>query len=156
MNELQATQDSAAPLVRFDNYAKVVQFMSIICQAMSRANEASEPIVVNEAMQDVLAYINEHYTTPIKLEPIARQFGVSVSFLSHEFVKYTGRSVYDYVLYRRVLLAKELIASDRPLNEVAYHCGFNDYSSFLRSFTRLAGQSPSAYRKGQPVNINLL
>ena len=156
LNELQSTQDSAAPLVRFDNYAKVVQFMSIICQAMSRANEASEPIVVNEAMQDVLAYINEHYTTPIKLETIARQFGVSVSFLSLEFVKYTGRSVYDYVLYRRVLLAKELIASDRPLNEVAYHCGLNDYSSFLRSFTRLAGQSPSAYRKGQPVNINLL
>ena len=83
----------------------------------------------------------------IKLEEVARTFGVSVSFLSHEFVKYTGRSVYDYVLYRRIRYAKQLIAAGTPLNEVAYQCGFNDYSSFLRSFTKMTGMSPSAYRK---------
>ena len=150
MQDLSRTQHDTASLSRFSNHTKLLQFLSIICQVMNRAEKPVEPIVVNEAMQDVLAYINEHYTTPIKLDPLARQFGVSVSFLSHEFVKYTGRSVYDYVLYRRVLLAKELIASGRPLNEVAYQCGFNDYSSFLRSFTKMAGMSPSAYRKGDP------
>ena len=147
MDTLQHTQDSTSPLIRFDNYSKLVQFMSIICQVMGRASEVVEPIVVNEAMQEVLAYINKHYTSTIKLEILARQFGVSVSFLSHEFVKYTGRSVYDYVLYRRVLQAKELISTSMPLNEVAYQCGFNDYSSFLRAFTKMAGMSPSAYRK---------
>ena len=147
LDELQHTLDSSDPLTRFDNYAKIVQFMSTICQVMSRTSEKVEPIIVNEAMQEVLAYINRNYTSPIKLETLARQFGVSVSFLSHEFVKYTGRSVYDYVLHRRVLQAKELINSAMPLGEVAYQCGFNDYSSFLRSFTKLAGMSPSAYRK---------
>ena len=98
-------------------------------------------------MQDILSYVNQNFTTAIKLDALARQFGVSVSFLSHEFVKYTGRSVYDYVLYRRILLAKELISSSIPLNEVSFQCGFNDYSSFLRSFTKMAGMSPSAYRK---------
>ncbi len=33
------------------------------------------------------------------------------------------------------------------LNTIAYQCGFNDYSNFLRSFTRIAGVSPSRYRK---------
>ena len=51
------------------------------------------------------------------------------------------------MLYRRVLYAKELIAAGKPLNEVAYQCGFNDYSSFLRSFSKMTGMSPSAYRK---------
>ena len=148
---LMQTQSGTSALERFSSFTKLVQFLNIACEVMNRSDKSTEPIVVNEAMQDVLAYINEHYTTPIKLDNIARQFGVSVSFLSHEFVKYTGRSVYDYVLYRRVLLAKELISSGRPLNEVAYHCGFNDYSSFLRSFTKMTGMSPSAYRKGQPA-----
>ena len=148
---LMQIQSGTSAMERFSSFTKLVQFLNIVCEVMNRSDKATEPIVVNEAMQDVLAYINEHYTTPVKLDTIARQFGVSVSFLSHEFVKYTGRSVYDYVLYRRVLLAKELIASGRPLNEVAYQCGFNDYSSFLRSFTKMTGQSPSAYRKGQPV-----
>lgn len=147
MQDLQQTQDSSATLARFDNYAKLVQILQILCQVMSRSSEVLKPIVVNEAMQEVLAYINRSYTSTIKLETLARQFGVSVSFLSHEFVKYTGRSVYDYVLYRRVLQAKELINTSMPLNEVAYQCGFNDYSSFLRSFTKLTGMSPSAYRK---------
>lgn len=147
MKALLATQESTSAVVRFDNYAKIVQFLSIICQVLSRSSEVVEPIVVNEAMQEVLAYVNKHYTSAVKLESLARQFGVSVSFLSHEFVKYTGRSVYDYVLYRRVLLAKEMINSVMPLGEVAYQCGFNDYSSFLRAFTKLSGMSPSAYRK---------
>lgn len=147
MQDLMQTQLGTSSLERFANFSKIVEFLSIICQVMNREEKAVEPIIVNEAMQDVLTYINDHYTTNIKLEMIARKFGVSVSFLSHEFVKYTGRSVYDYVLYRRVLYAKELIAAGRPLNEVAYQCGFNDYSSFLRSFTKMTGMSPSTYRK---------
>ncbi len=84
---------------------------------------------------------------PIKLDELARKFGISTSFLSHEFVKYTDRSVYDYVLFRRVLMAKQMIAAPLTLNEVAFQCGFSDYSSFLRAFTKLAGMSLSVYRK---------
>ena len=147
MQELKASQDDMSSLGRFGNYAKLLQYISIICHVMHRAQDTITPIVVNEAMQDILSYVNENFTSSIKLEQLARKFGVSVSFLSHEFVKYTGRSVYDYVLYRRVLLAKEMIHSAVPLGEVAFHCGFNDYSSFLRTFTKMAGMSPSAYRK---------
>lgn len=147
MQDLSTTQDNTSSLGKFGNHAKLLQFLSIICQVLHRTQETIKPIVVNEAMQEILAYVNENFTTAIKLDTLARKFGVSVSFLSHEFVKYTGRSVYDYVLYRRVLLAKEMINSGVPLSEVAFQCGFNDYSSFLRAFTKMAGESPSAYRK---------
>ena len=147
MQDLNNTQEDTSSLGKFSNHTKLLQFLNIICQVLHRNQDTIEPIIVNEAMQDILSYVNEHYTTAIKLDTLARQFGVSVSFLSHEFVKYTGRSVYDYVLYRRVLLSKEMINSGVPLNEVAFQCGFNDYSSFLRAFTKMAGVSPSAYRK---------
>lgn len=147
LQETSRDLQSPSALVRFGNHAKVLTFMSIIFNAMSRTKASEETVVVNEAIHDVLSYINENYTQPLKLENLARQFGVSVSFLSHEFVKYTGRSVYDYILHRRVLQAKALINAACPLNEVAYQCGFNDYSSFLRTFSKMAGMSPSAYRK---------
>ena len=51
------------------------------------------------------------------------------------------------MLYRRVLQAKEMINSSLALSEVAYQCGFNDYSCFLRAFRRVTGMSPNAYRK---------
>lgn len=138
---------SPSKLVRFDNYVRVSKFLSIICNAMHRTAAIEETVVVNEVIHDILSYINEHFTQPLKLEGLAHQFSVSISFLSHEFVKCTGRSVYDYILHRRVMQAKELINTDCPLSEVAYCCGFNDYSSFLRVFSKMAGMSPSAYRK---------
>ncbi len=142
---------SPAPLVQYENYVRVSGFLSIICNAMHRSEAIEETVVVNEVIHDILSYINEHFTLPLKLEGLARQFGVSVSFLSHEFVKCTGRSVYDYILHRRVMQAKALINSACPLNEVAYRCGFNDYSSFLRAFSKMAGMSPSAYRKRKAI-----
>ena len=56
------------------------------------------------------------------------------------------------MLYRLVLLAKEMINSGVPLSDVSFQCGFNAYSSFLRAFTKIAGVSPSAYRKGKQPN----
>ena len=138
---------TTSPLMRYENHVRVAAFLSIVCNTMHRTEAIEETVVVNEVIHDILSYINENFTLPLKLEGLARQFNVSVSFLSHEFVKCTGRSVYDYILHCRVMQAKSLINSACPLNEVAYRCGFNDYSSFLRTFTRMAGMSPSAYRK---------
>ena len=55
--------------------------------------------------------------------------------------------MYDYVLYRRVILARQQMLGNTSLNDIAYQCGFNDYSNFLRSFSRFVGMSPSQYRK---------
>lgn len=154
LQEAAKNLQSTSPIVRYDNYVKVITFLSIICNTMSRSEVLAKPVVVNEVIHDVLSYINDHFTLPLKLEGLARQFGVSISFLSHEFVKFTGRSVYDYILHRRVMQAKSLINSACPLNEVAYQCGFNDYSSFLRIFSKMAGMSPSAYRKLKTNALN--
>lgn len=150
ISELMQDLRTGSSVKRFANYTKVMHFLQIVTQAMRGTKEIVTPVVVNEAMHEILSYINDHFTQPLKLDALARQFGVSMSFLSHEFVKYTGRSVYDYILYRRVLLAKAMITSNHSLNEVAYQCGFNDYSSFLRIFRKMVGMSPSAYRKSNP------
>ena len=78
---------------------------------------------------------------------LARHFGISESWLAHEFVRFTNRSVYNYILYRRVMLSRRLMLGEDSLNTIAYQCGFSDYSGFLRAFTKIAGISPSKYRK---------
>ena len=95
----------------------------------------------------MLTYINNHYTQPLRISELARRFGVSESYLSHEFSRFTNRSVYDYVLYRRVTLARQLMLGADSLNTISYQCGFNDYSNFLRSFSKVVGMSPKQYRK---------
>lgn len=146
--EMMEHMGDTGPMGRWQNFSRVMEWMRLVCDTAQGSQVTGAPVVVNETIQRILSYVNEHFTEPLALQPLARQFGVSVSYLSHEFTAYTGRSVYEYVLYRRVQLAKEMICAGKPLAEVAYATGFNDYSGFLRAFQKEAGQAPSAYRKG--------
>ncbi len=135
------------PYERFGDYALMISLLNLVCRTMRQADPVEGEIFGSSIIQEVLDYINNHYTQPIRMENLARSFGLSVSYLSHEFTRFTNRSVYDYVLYRRVMLARQQMLGTASLNDIAYQCGFNDYSNFLRSFTRIVGISPSQYRK---------
>ena len=132
---------------RFQNYSLMMASLSLLCRTIRKTAPVESEPFGNSIIQEILSYINNHYTQPIRIENLARSFGVSVSWLSHEFVRFTNRSVYDYVLYRRVMLSRQQMMGSASLNEIAYQCGFNDYSNFLRSFGKIVGMSPSQYRK---------
>ena len=135
------------PYERFGDYALMISLLNVVCRTMRRNDPVEGEAFGNSIIQEVLDYINNHYTQPIRMENLAHSFGVSVSYLSHEFARFTNRSVYDYVLYRRVILARQQMLGDSSMNDIAYQCGFNDYSNFLRAFTKIVGMSPSQYRK---------
>ena len=59
-----------------------------------------------------------------------------------EFSRYNRHSIYDYVLYRRVITACAMIRRGEALTSVAYRCGFGNYNSFLRAFRKFLGVSP--------------
>lgn len=132
---------------RWQNYLRVAHFLSDVYNLTQTSDTSYKPVVLNQSIQAILSYINDHYNEPISVPELSRQFGISTSYMTREFTAYTGRSVYDYVLYRRILCAKELICAGKPFTEIAFECGFNDYSCFLRAFQKLTGQSPSAYKK---------
>ncbi len=147
IRQLEGVQLQHDPLINYGHLCALTNFLNIVCQSVHRYPALSGNAVSKHIIQDVLTYINGHYTQPMKMDQLAKQFGISVSYLSHEFIKFTNRSVYDYILYRRVMLAKQMIQTDLPLITISYQCGFNDYSNFLRMFNKLVGVSPSQYRK---------
>ena len=147
MDQLQQEARIHSALDRYQCCSRIISFLSVICDAITRAAPLPAAPLSNSIMQQVLTYINNNYTQPISVQDLAHRFGISVSYLSHEFLRYTRRSVYDYVLYRRIMLAREMITTPATLNTIAFECGFNDYSNFLRSFNRLVGMSPREYRE---------
>ncbi len=148
IRQIRENQDRKGdPFERYGDYAHMIRLLNVVCRTMRRNDPVEGEAFGNSIIQEILDYINNHYTQPIRIENLARSFGVSVSYLSHEFARFTNRSVYDYVLYRRVMLARQQMLGTASLNDIAYQCGFNDYSNFLRSFSRIVGMSPSQYRK---------
>lgn len=145
IRKIAANGDAASPETAFDNYAQILSLLTCALQAVRRKTAGMASHVTPSPMQQVITYINQHYTEPLRLQDVAARFSISQSSLSHEFVRYTNRGVYDYILYRRIMLARQLILSGQPFGEVSEQCGFSDYSNFLRAFHKHVGMSPREY-----------
>lgn len=99
-----------------------------------------------ELLDDITAYIEEHYAAHLTLADFAKRFYVSESTISHLFKQRMGVSLYRYVTQRRLIAAKNLILNGMDLETVAEQVGFSDYSSFYRAFKGEFGISPRQYR----------
>jgi AraC-like DNA-binding protein len=85
----------------------------------------------------------------VALANVAKECRLSVSHFSRAFRQSTGVAPHNWMLNRRVELAKDLLRDrDSSLSQIALRCGFADQSHFTRVFTRRAGVSPGAWRRG--------
>lgn len=99
-------------------------------------------------VENVLSYIGENLSEPLTVEKIAEQFFVSKYYLSHTFSREVGVSVYRYILLRRLLMARQLLATGESAGQVCRGCGFSDYTSFYRAFKSEYGISPREFISG--------
>ena len=85
----------------------------------------------------------------ISLGELADECRLSRSYFARAFKKSTGESPHRWLLGRRVETAKQmLLHSDAPLAEIALAVGFSDQSHLTKVFSRYAGATPGAWRRG--------
>jgi len=128
-----------------------LQLMVEINRMARSSAHQKEPIKSGELVSQVVAYIASHYQEPLTLQSLSDVFFVSKYYLSHEFSRKVGTSVYRYVLLRRLLAAREMIAAGSSPSEASQQCGFRDYANFYRMFRAEYGITPRDYadRSGQ-------
>lgn len=90
-------------------------------------------------------YVNQHYGEPLSLDLLAEQCFVSKYHLSHEFNRQVGTSVHRYILKKRLLNARQLMAEGEAPSQVYTRCGFGDYAGFYRAFRTEYGVGPREY-----------
>ena len=93
------------------------------------------------------SYIDSHIDCKILLSDISDYVGLSESRLSHLFKEYLGISILQYIINKRLTIAKDMLKIGTSINDVCTKCGFQDYSSFLRTFKKKFNISPKAYQK---------
>ena len=119
----------------------LVEVNRLALRTTSRIRKMDDPDLVTQ----VLAYIGIHYRENITLESLASEFFVSKYHLSHEFSHRVGTSVYRYVIFRRLMLAREMIAAGSAPGDIYQFCGFGDYANFYRAFKSEYGISPRQF-----------
>jgi AraC family transcriptional regulator len=94
--------------------------------------------------------IEHDFAAPLSLAGVAAAVGVHPVHLARQFRVAEGCTVGEYIRRVRVAFARhQLAASERPIAEIALAAGFSDQSQLTKSFKRVTGQTPAAYRARQ-------
>lgn len=109
------------------------------------ADTASHEMLV----ENINHYVYEHMDTRLTIPVIAGAVGLSPSHLRALFRKKLKTSLGVYVRNIRIDKAVNLLnGTDRLVKEIAFATGFASTASFIMTFKRMVGVTPSRYRQG--------
>ncbi len=101
----------------------------------------------------ILDYIDGHLGEKIRISTLQRMTGFGRAAFSAEFNKVCGMPPLQYIMERRLTLAKYLLWRTRlSMKEIAFRCGFEDQKQFYRFFRRHSPHTPGEYRREHRFN----
>lgn len=105
--------------------------------------DRAEPVEIWKARK----LIRDHSDGELSLREVAKAVNLSANYLSEKFKEVTGVNFVRYVGQTRTAKARDLLRnSDLRISEIAFAVGFQSLSQFNRTFKKLSGRSPSAFR----------
>lgn len=141
------------PYWELETYSHFIQMLSCIGKANILAENSRIIASTNvkkehsDKFAQVLQYIETNYGEPLTLDSVASLIGFSKYHFIRLFKDYTGTTFYEYLTSKRIQHAKELLFTNMGITEIAFSCGFNNQTSFCRTFKKECGMPPTEYRQ---------
>lgn len=96
----------------------------------------------NAKIVDIMQYINAHLSESLDIDSLSKAFYISKYYMMRLFKAETGYTIGNYITYRRLLYARELIFDGIPITQACFACGFGDYSTFSRAYKSEFSEAP--------------
>lgn len=115
---------------------------------LDHANIQSQDSKTQIRMQQMVQYIQKHFSEMITLEDLAASASISRSEAGRCFQKYYADTPMSYLIrYRLQQAQKLLLTSTLSVKEISCQCGFSDSSYFGKVFRKHMKQTPAEYRR---------
>lgn len=100
-------------------------------------------------IKEIINYIDEKYKEPVLLGEVAEKYHYSSAHLSRIFKEFTGQTFHSYVQNVRVMNSVNQIKKEpnKKLSDVAMDNGFANIKSFIETFKKFYGYTPSEWMK---------
>lgn len=144
--EMSRARDSHEMGKRALTSAYLTEFLVYVSRAYyDSPDSVKKDVTENEKVNQLITYINENLAEELSLDQLAARFYISKYYLSRQFKQFTGLSLYQYIIKKRLISARNMLRAGSPVMDACLCCGFSDYSNFLKAFKREFGQNPSKY-----------
>ncbi|MFI2856584.1 helix-turn-helix domain-containing protein [Paenibacillus sp. JSM ZJ436] len=106
--------------------------------------------------EDILQWVEQHFSEPFKLEAIAEELHLSKYHISHLFKRDTGSTITNYILARRIKEACMLLSTTQlSISEIGLSVGWPIPSHFVHQFKMITGMTPLQFRKDRASNARM-
>jgi AraC-like DNA-binding protein len=107
-----------------------------------------EGMAESTAVQRACHYVETHFCEKLALRQIAAHAYVSPSHLNRLFRAELGQTIGEYLTQRRMEQARSLLeTTDLPIQRVGVLCGYQHPEHFNRTFSKVTGTAPGAFRR---------
>jgi len=135
-----AAATSTLPAARLASEQHLLELMAqTLLRKLAPAKRVAAPTTVAHSMME------DDPLADWSLADLAGACGLSRFQLVRSFARNTGFTPHAFLLHRRTLLARRLIAGGMALADAAAASGFADQSHMTRVFVRKYGVAPGAY-----------
>jgi two-component system, response regulator YesN len=122
-------------------------FTSQIIVPMVAVYEEQRRTKYQTISQEIIQMIHDHYDTDITLESCSNQLNYHPSYISKVLRQELGISFSDYLMQYRLNKGKQMLEeTDMKISVIAEKLCYNNSQNFIRSFRKLVGMTPGAYR----------
>ena len=108
-----------------------------------------------EFMNSIFKIIDENLTNPeLSAAMIAEKMDLGTRVLYRRLAEITDKTLHQMIKESRIEMATKLLYSSKhTIDEIMYHVGYDNRSTFYRNFKEAKGMTPKEYRDGIKDNI---
>lgn len=135
-----------------DEYGREILTQSLFLQFMVYLNRIflekqyifdKKSYTFDSQIASILQYINHNLKEDLSVETLSARYYVSKYHLMRKFKQETGYTLHNYIVNKRLLMARTLISNRMPVTKAAQESGFAEYSTFSRAYRKQFKTNPS-------------
>jgi AraC-like DNA-binding protein len=143
-------------LSHFDQLITLLQVFQLLANSNEMEQLQERPIAnasllkEQQRLQKIYHYLEVNYQDEIDVHVVADLCNLTTPAFCRYFKKSTHYTFTDFLNQFRVNQAKKILAQRKSVTDACYDSGFSNLSHFNKTFKKVTGENPSAFRKNYP------
>jgi AraC-like DNA-binding protein len=144
-------------LTHFDQLICLLQVFQILAKSEEAIALKTRPIASVAVLKEqrrlhiIYHFIETHYHEPINVGEVAKLSHLTTAAFCRYFKKSTHLTFTDFLNQYRINQAKKLLLQNKTVSEACYESGFENLSHFNKTYKKITGENPTAFKKKQAL-----
>ena len=123
-------------------YAMLLQLLGLLDKERTSDDGAA---TVSDLVRHALCYVGKNVATVSGVGEVAAALHVHPSYLSARFSSEMKTGLKQYIIYKKISVAKQMLLEGAAVADVCYRVGFCTSSHFIETFRSVVGETPRKY-----------